>query len=297
MSYWDLLPGGYDFSHWNGVIDWDKVAATKPAFVGLKATEGTRVDPQFEANRRGASDRAIPWIPYPFIRPDDDQSVFRAFLSVVGDKTVPAMLDWERTGVTSGTVERWIDALKRDGGRQPMAYYGRWPPSPTTPKIAACPRWYPQYPGRPDAPPKLPPWDGVTALTDWTNHWLIWQWSEKGQVPGTSDAPDDLDRLACSVEVFERWYRTGVLGATDGDPPRSATPPLLIGRIPLRRNMTGSDVAVLQRALVAHGFVVRVDQDYGPATEKAVRGFQTKRLLTTDDPGVAGYATLMALAS
>jgi GH25 family lysozyme M1 (1,4-beta-N-acetylmuramidase) len=284
---WNDLPGGYDFSHWNGDIDWDAVAATKPAFVGLKATEGTHVDPKFEVNRRAAADRGILVIPYPFIRPDDTNAAHRAFDSVVGDETIPTMLDWERTGVGSAVVERWIDALKR----QPLIYYGRWPPAPVTQKIAACPRWYAQYPGRDDAPPKLPPWDGKPT-TNWSDKWLIWQWSQEGHVPGVTGNVD-MDRLACSVDAFTAWYRTGASLVSDGLTP---TKPLLgIGRVPLRRLMTGEDVGVLQKALTAHGFVVMVDRDFGPATETAVRAFQERRHLTVD--GIAGKDTLVALAT
>lgn len=288
MTDWSALPRGYDFSHWNGTIDWDKVAETKPAFVGLKATEGVRVDPMFEANRRAAADRNLTWVPYPFLRADDDQSAIRTFLSVVSDP-VPAALDWERAGVASEVVERWIDGM----ARQPLLYYGRWPPAPVTQKIASCPRWYPQYPGRPDAPPKLPPWDGKPT-TNWSDKWLIWQWSDKGQVQGTSDGPDDLDRLACSVDVFRKWYETGVL---ESDAMRPAVPPLLVARVPLLRNMTGSDVGIVQRALVAHSFVVKLDNDLGPKTEAAVAAFQDQRhIVAVPRRGAVDAATLAALA-
>ncbi len=289
MMSWSDLPGGYDFSHWNGAIDWDVVAATKPAFIGLKATEGARVDPMFEANRRACADRDLVWVPYPFLSPTDNQAVVRNFLSVVDAPTVPAALDWERAGVPASVMELWINMMPR----QPLAYYGRWPPAAITQKIARCPRWYPQYPGRPDAPPALPPWDGK-ATTNWTDKWLIWQWSERGRVPGTSDSPDDLDRLACSAAVFRRWYDTGVLDTVLGGP-HPNPPPLLITRT-LRLNMTGSDVGLLQSALVAKGFVVRVDNAFGPATKMAVMAFQTKHHLDPID-GIAGAQTLAALAA
>jgi peptidoglycan hydrolase-like protein with peptidoglycan-binding domain len=56
----------------------------------------------------------------------------------------------------------------------------------------------------------------------------------------------------------------------------------------LRRGNRGPDVVALQAALG-----VRADGDFGPATEEAVRLFQTDRGLLVD--GIVGAMTLMAL--
>lgn len=291
---WGSLPRGFDLSHWNGPFDWGKIAATQPAFVIIKATQGTIVDPTFEGNRRECSARGLTWLPYAFLAPADGPSAVRAFTGAVGARGVPAALDWERAGVRASTVEMWIDALSRDGGRVPLVYYGFWPPAAVTQKIARCPRWYAQYPGSPTAPPRIPPWDGKTAVTNWSKTWLIWQWTDGGQVPGTGPAAEDLDRLACSAEVFRRWYETGVLGPAAGDPPPPAPPPLLIGRT-LSRRMSGEDVGILQRELTAAGFTVKIDRDFGPLTEAAVRAFQASRSLP--QTGIADLeVTLPALS-
>jgi hypothetical protein len=289
MVDWSGLPGGFDASHWNGAIDWGAVAAAQPAFVILKASQGTTVDPMFEVNRRACADRKLTWLPYPFLTTADGPAAVRAFMGAAGDKTVPAALDWERAGVSAAVVEMWIDGLPRT----PLAYYGFWPPAAVTQKIARCPRWFAQYPGSPTAPPRIPPWDGKTAITDWSKTWLIWQWTQSGQEPGVR-GNIDLDRLACSVEVFRRWYETGVLGPAAGDPPHPPPPPLLISRA-LSRSTSGGDVGILQKELVAAGFVVKIDRDFGPATEAAVRAFQASRGLPVT--GVADLErTLPALA-
>lgn len=52
---------------------------------------------------------------------------------------------------------------------------------------------------------------------------------------------------------------------------------------------TGPGVKQVQSALVAHGYKVTVDGSFGPKTEQAVKGFQTKNGLKQD--GVVGPET------
>jgi Putative peptidoglycan binding domain len=62
----------------------------------------------------------------------------------------------------------------------------------------------------------------------------------------------------------------------------------------LKPGDTGSGVKVLQRALASLGHSTgKIDGDYGPATESAVKAFQTASGLKAD--GVVGPATLRAL--
>ena len=62
----------------------------------------------------------------------------------------------------------------------------------------------------------------------------------------------------------------------------------------LKPGDTGADVKVLQRALASLGHSTgKIDGDYGPATEGAVKAFQTAAGLKAD--GIVGPATLRAL--
>lgn len=62
----------------------------------------------------------------------------------------------------------------------------------------------------------------------------------------------------------------------------------------LRRGMTGERVGSLQRALAAAGFYsLAIDEDFGAATENALKLFQRARGLTVD--GMAGRETFAAL--
>lgn len=292
MSDWSKLLIGVDVSHYQGRPDWDKLRADGIAFALIKCSEAGAIDEQFEFNRQAAIDHDIPWLPYAFLRPGDDEAAMAKFFDAVGRAGIPAALDWEASDVPASVMERWIDVSQARSGRAPLAYYGLYPPAPLTPKIRQCLRWYPQYPGSATADPKIPPWDGRTAVTDWSKCWFIWQWTGSGSIPGVGGAVD-LDRLSCSAGVFQNWYATGNLPAVappPGPPPGS----LPITRV-LRLHATGADVAALQQRLQDLGFAISVDGTFGPLTQQAVIDFQNSQGLTAD--GVVGAHTLHALES
>lgn len=276
MPDWQTLPFAVDLSHHNGTIDWDRLAAQKPAVVFLKASERQWTDPAFERNRKAATDRGLLWLPYIFLRPDDGDRTIRYFLDLIGDKSIPAALDWEAPGVPSAVVEAWIDALEAETGRTAIAYYGLYPPAAATAKIGRCPRWFPQYPGSATASPRLPAWDG-SPDPDWRKCWLVWQWSEKGGVAGISGNVD-MNRLACSVEQFAAWYRTGSFDADPAAPqPSIVARPTTAQPRPIRGpGDHGDDVAELQRRLIAKGYDVGAagaDGWFGKDTEAALWRF------------------------
>lgn len=64
------------------------------------------------------------------------------------------------------------------------------------------------------------------------------------------------------------------------------------GRI-LARSMQGPDVAEMQRTLSSLGYVLKIDGNFGPETEKAVRYFQEKNGIPVD--GVLGPQTMKAI--
>ncbi|MGI8576662.1 MAG: peptidoglycan-binding domain-containing protein [Nocardioidaceae bacterium] len=61
----------------------------------------------------------------------------------------------------------------------------------------------------------------------------------------------------------------------------------------VQQGQTGEQVTSVQYLLNAHGYSVSVDGDFGPATDSAVRDFQTQQGLSAD--GVVGCQTWQAL--
>ncbi len=290
MTDWNSLPGGKDFSHWQGTIDWDKEASEQPAFVIIKATQGTGTDPKFDFNRKSAADRNLLWLPYPMLNPGDGDAAIQHFINVVGEKVPPA-LDWELAGTSSSVVESWIDACDSEMVPWGLMYYGMYPPDRVTPKIAQRTRWFPQYPGSDTAPPRLPMWDGSTK-PDWSKMWFIWQWSEKVRDPAAQSLVD-ADRLSCSIDTFRTWRATGNLLGTVTPPIPIPTPsPVQPNRV-LRLNMTGDDVLALQTALNSKGYRIATDGYFGPATRIAIVSFQSSHNLNAD--GIVGSNTRAAL--
>jgi hypothetical protein len=145
----------------------------------------------------------------------------------------------------------------------------------------------------------LPAWDGQSAVTDWSQCWLIWQWTGSGSAPGITGQVD-LDRLACPLPVFQGWIVNGTLpnapapAAGPVAAPAAPTVSLAIGRT-LQLYATGPDVTALQQRLSTLGYDVTADGNFGPLTQQAVEAFQTAQGLTAD--GIVGPATLNALES
>lgn len=95
-----------------------------------------------------------------------------------------------------------------------------------------------------------------------------------------------------AVQAFQRARSLGADGAVG---PKTWTALLAAGTTPaLSQGGSGDAVKRLQRALTAAlGSTVGVDGSFGPATETAVRGYQTSRDLAVD--GTVGPATWEAL--
>lgn len=88
---------------------------------------------------------------------------------------------------------------------------------------------------------------------------------------------------SCPGDIVYAWVKAGMPAATGG----TTTP------TSLRRGDTGPAVEELQRLLNATGATLDVDGSFGPATEAAVKTFQSSIPILVD--GIAGPQTIAAL--
>jgi peptidoglycan hydrolase-like protein with peptidoglycan-binding domain len=104
--------------------------------------------------------------------------------------------------------------------------------------------------------------------------------------PATKAAVEQFQRqqglVVDGIVGPQTWGR---LQQSPSSPPTSARRMLRLAR-PL---MVGDDVRALQRALTQAGFPLVVDGAFSPATDRAVRQYQTSRGLVSD--GIVGPQT------
>lgn len=198
---------GIDVSHWQGSIDWQRVADSGIDFAIIKATDGAnRVDPWYERNRTRARRAGIATTAYHFARPGlsgvgsrharivrDARLEARFFVRQAdlrrGD-LIPA-LDLERSGgLRPSELRTWTLAFLRTVrgaiGARPMvysnAYFWRTHMGDTAKVARAGFRFWvahwgartPEVPGR-----------------RWLEQgWTFWQWTDCGRVPGIDDCVD-----------------------------------------------------------------------------------------------------------
>ena len=179
---------GIDVSHWQGTVDWDRVAGGGVAFVFIKATEGgDYTDPRFAENWAGAARAGIARGAYHFYRPQTEaaaqaQHFLRTVQLRAGD--LPPVLDVEVTDgrsaeAISAGVRTWLETVERATGRRPIVYTRAsfWT-AQMGGGFGAYPLWVAHYGA---AQPGIPAgWSG----------WTFWQHSDAGRVVGISGGVD-----------------------------------------------------------------------------------------------------------
>lgn len=196
-------PRGIDCSHWQGRIDWARVAADGVVFAMCKATESTqRVDPRWTENRAGARAARLPVGAYHFARPGRVPAAESARHHLRHAHPQPGelapALDLEDTGLNARDTTRWalewLSIVEESTGSTPIVYTG--PGFASThlhpdPALKRYPLWVAHYTSR--AEPRLPaPWD----------RWMWWQFTDSGPVEGIVGGVD-TNRL--STEVLPLW--------------------------------------------------------------------------------------------
>jgi GH25 family lysozyme M1 (1,4-beta-N-acetylmuramidase) len=212
---------GIDVSHWQGTIDWAKVAGAGKRFAIIKATDSTDyVDPMYATNHAQAKANGIWTGAYHFARPDataNDAAIeaawFVAHANLGAGDLIPA-LDLEVSGGLSITgLQAWVMAFVGEVTAQ----------TGVRPMIYTSPAFWKKYMGDTtalaDAGYKtlwVAHW-GVSAPTvpanNWGgNGWTFWQYTSDGTVPGITGRVD-LDRYN-GTDFTPVAYSTFKLSAT-----------------------------------------------------------------------------------
>lgn len=185
------LPG-IDVSHWQGEIDWARVAGAGTRFAFLKATDGHDfLDPTYSTNRAGARSNGLAVGAYHFARPDaskgDAVEEARWFVSQADPRpgNLLPVLDLETSkgldqqGVTLW-ARRWIAEVRRLTGVTPLVYTSPYGWMQRTGDSRAL--------ARDGAPLWIAHWGVDSPLLpagDWDGRgWRVWQYTSSGHVPG-----------------------------------------------------------------------------------------------------------------
>lgn len=205
-SSWVL---GLDVSHYQGRVDWARVARQVYKFAFIKASEGTTLpDPEFSANWNGAQAVGLLRGAYHYFEPGrnpEQQAEF--FLNTVwpaggqpllevGD--LPPVLDVEPsrdqcTEEVAQEIQTWIAVVQHRTLRIPILYTARdlWDGLGIR-HLGSSPLWVSEYGVA--APSVLP--------AGWWR-WQFWQYSQRGRVDGIERAVD-LDVYQGSLESLRQ---------------------------------------------------------------------------------------------
>lgn len=199
---------GIDVSHHQGVIDWDAVQGSGARFAYMKALEGrTAADSKFGFSWTTAKAVGIARGAYHFLRPESDPFLQAdRFIEIVGALAagdLPPAIDVEEAPSQGSDawltvpkadrarwVARWIQRVEAHYGVKPVIYtrtsfwdtvFGGAVSAEGT-DFAEYGLWIARYNTTVGNLPK--PWKD--AGVDWT----IWQYTDKGTVPGISGHAD-----------------------------------------------------------------------------------------------------------
>jgi GH25 family lysozyme M1 (1,4-beta-N-acetylmuramidase) len=190
---------GIDVSHYQGRIDWGRVARSGNHFVIAKATEGrTYIDHTYRRNKEQAEAHDLAFGAYHFARPDkgphDAVREANHFLDVarLEPGNVIPVLDLESTGGLSHRrltrwILTWLRRVRERLGVNPMVYTSPLGWAARTGNTTAVANagfdalWVAHWGVR---RPSLP-------AREWGGHgWTVWQRSDCGSVPGIRGCVD-----------------------------------------------------------------------------------------------------------
>ncbi|MDX1986662.1 MAG: GH25 family lysozyme [Candidatus Obscuribacter sp.] len=180
---------GVDVSGWQDEVDWQRLKDSGVDYAYLKSTEGrTFVDPTYAVNRQNARKAGVITGAYHFFRPAtpvlDQVDNFMKVVGRVESDDLPPALDLEDPSLWRGyshaekleMVLTWLQEVEKRTGVRPIIYAS---PSfvesvlGSAPELASYKLWLAHYTSA-DAP----------SLPQPFSDWLMWQYSDKGRLPG-----------------------------------------------------------------------------------------------------------------
>lgn len=206
---------GIDVSHHQGNINWTKVATEgEVEFVYLKATEGaTYVDNMYKKYLKGARKAELLVGPYHFFRADKTgEEQFNNFSKLIGnDFDLVPMLDLEDLGGKikdkakyKKEVQSFIDLFVQKYGYKPIVYGSHsFMKDNVLPVTKDCDYWLAWY---------LPLSKVIKDKRRFINgtrpglHPCMWQYSEKGSIPGI-EKDVDLDECWEIEDIKVKSYK------------------------------------------------------------------------------------------
>ena len=228
---------GVDVSHWQGDIDWKMLYAFGVRFAFVKCSQADWKDDRFNAHWSAAKAAGMMRGAYHFMTwntPAVTQA--RTFLNSLGNDIgeLPPVCDYEwrnRDPVThldrvpgavvmSGMLRGWTYYVEQAVGKPPFIYTGMsfWKEYGTKAEwVLRHPLWLGYYDNEPQ-PTNYPPPTYLRATADtytplpWgRNSWTIWQFSDRGRLPGYSDNLD-LDVFNGSEAQLRQQFGLGMPG-------------------------------------------------------------------------------------
>ena len=201
---------GIDVSTWQGVVDWNAVAASGKKFAIARISDGMgSIDNQWARNWAGIKAAGMIRGAYQFFRPGQDPVAQAnrvvAAVGKLGPRELPVMLDIEASdGMSPATIiaraHQWVDIVRNGTGRAPYVYtYKSF--------------WDVQCGGSADfkdLPFHIAAYGPVcpSIPAPWTR-WTFFQYSSTGHVPGISGNVD-MDKFNGMLAELETFAAGGI---------------------------------------------------------------------------------------
>jgi lysozyme len=206
-----------DVSRWQGDVNFSDAFAAGYKGVAIRCTVGNYYqDVKFQEYWENAKNAGFMVSAYHVVAPANTGIIITPeeqisyFLSFLGDRVLdfPLVLDCELArGQTKTTITNCINGcvtLLEDFGYEKLLIYTRtswWDTNVYMDNEAKKhDLWIARY-----SNVLTHPWgDGYYKPRDWDD-WVLWQWSEQGQVPGFSGNDVDLDRFNGTINEFYKY--------------------------------------------------------------------------------------------